>query len=93
MTNYINKPPYKEEEIEYNETSFMDKKLSTLTKLEGYEDPLELIQAYALDSKCPAICMNEECDYTAFMEPDQEEGWCDECKTTTVVSALVLAGY
>ena len=31
-------------------------------------------------------------NYTAEMEPDQEQGYCESCSTNTVVSALVLAG-
>jgi len=31
------------------------------------------------------------CDYTAEMEPDQEEGYCEACGGNTMVSALVLA--
>ena len=44
------------------------------------------------DSVNPAICMNEDCDYVCEMEPDQDRGWCDECSTNTIKSALVLAG-
>jgi len=40
----------------------------------------------------PAICMNDGCDYTAEMEPDQDRGWCEACGTNTVASALILAG-
>ena len=41
---------------------------------------------------CPAICMNEGCDYTTDMEPDQDQGWCEVCGTNTVASAAILAG-
>jgi len=44
---------------------------------------------------CPAICCNldnPECDYTAEMEPDQDRGWCEECRRGTLVSGLVLGG-
>ena len=44
------------------------------------------------DSVSPAICMNEGCEYTAEMEPDQDRGFCEVCETNTMVSALVLAG-
>jgi hypothetical protein len=36
--------------------------------------------------------MNEGCDYTTDMEPDQDRGWCDECGTNSMTSAMVLAG-
>ena len=44
------------------------------------------------DSVSPAICLNDGCDYTTEMEPDQDRGWCEACRTNTVASALVLAG-
>ena len=34
----------------------------------------------------------ESCDYTAEMEPDQDQGFCEVCGGNTVTSALVLAG-
>jgi hypothetical protein len=40
----------------------------------------------------PAICMNEDCVFTCEMEPDQDAGWCDECRTNTMTAAPVLAG-
>jgi hypothetical protein len=67
-------------------------KLGQLVELEGYASPDELLEAAALDSVSPAICTNENCDYTAEMEPDQERGYCEVCGTNTVASALVLAG-
>jgi hypothetical protein len=36
--------------------------------------------------------MNPDCDYTTEVEPDQREGWCEECGTGTVRSGIVLAG-
>jgi acyl-CoA synthetase (AMP-forming)/AMP-acid ligase II len=40
-----------------------------------------------------AICMTEGCDYTAEMEPDQTQGYCEACGGNTLVSALILAGF
>jgi hypothetical protein len=68
------------------------KKLMKLCEVEGYKSPYDLLQAFGADSVCPAICMTEGCDYTAEMEPDQREGYCEACGGNTVVSALVLAG-
>lgn len=51
------------------------------------------IAGYALDSVVPAICMNEGCDFMADLEPDQREGFCEECRTTSMNSGLVLAGF
>jgi hypothetical protein len=53
---------------------------------------MEFIDSYALDDVSPGICMNPDCDYTTEVEPDQREGWCEECGTPTVRSGVVLAG-
>jgi len=36
--------------------------------------------------------MTAECNNTADMEPDQDQGFCEACGGKTIVSALVLAG-
>jgi hypothetical protein len=51
----------------------------------------EFIERYALDDAVPGICMNPGCLYTAEVEPDQRQGWCEVCCTTTVRSGIVLA--
>ena len=68
-------------------------KLDQLVESEGFESLDALIAATISDSVSPAICMNEGCDYTAEMEPDQDRGWCEVCGTNTVASALILAGF
>jgi hypothetical protein len=67
-------------------------KLKKLAETEGYDDVMAFLEWCAFDSICPAICMNEHCDYTTGMEPDQRRGWCDECQANTMKSALVIAG-
>jgi hypothetical protein len=52
----------------------------------------ELLEQYHLDEVVPGICMNAGCDFTTLYEPDQKEGWCEECQTRTVTSALILGG-
>tara|TARA_R110000744_G_C19009962_1_gene522872 strand:- start:66 stop:290 length:225 start_codon:yes stop_codon:yes gene_type:complete len=71
--------------------SFNSIKLATLSDDWGYSDPWEMIESIGLLA-APAICMNEDCDYTTDMEPDQTKGWCECCNTNSVASALVLAG-
>jgi hypothetical protein len=68
-------------------------KLAKLLAAEGYQDIAELAQEALLGSNAgtPSICMNDGCDYICEMEPDQEEGWCDECGTNSMMSGLVLA--
>ena len=67
-------------------------KLDQLVEAEGYDSLEDLLAAAVGDSVSPAICLNDGCDYTTEMEPDQDRGWCEACRTNTVASALVLAG-
>jgi hypothetical protein len=66
-------------------------KLRNLAGIYGL-DRDSLIETYVLDSVVPGICTNDGCDYAAEYEPDQDGGWCEECGTRTVASALILAG-
>ena len=67
-------------------------KLQKLIEIEGYTNIIALLAACITDSVAPAICMNPDCDFTCKMEPDQDAGYCEECHTGTMKSALVLAG-
>ena len=67
-------------------------KLAQLAEIEGFPSVADLIEAAVTDSVCPAICLNEHCSYTAEMEPDQDRGYCEECRTNSMASALILAG-
>jgi hypothetical protein len=74
--------------------SIEQQKLATLAQTEGFPTIDDLLQAAALDSVSPAICVNRnnpQCNYTCEMEPDQDRGWCEEC-SRNMKSALVLAG-
>jgi len=65
------------------------RKLADLCFIEG--EPVEdMMERSMMDGTCPAICMNEGCDFVAEYEPDSTEGWCDACETNTVVSAIEL---
>jgi hypothetical protein len=66
-------------------------KLAKLIAIEGYDNIEELAQAILSDSVSPAICMNEGCDFTCEMEPDQDAGYCEECRSNSMQSALILA--
>jgi hypothetical protein len=70
----------------------MNKKLQKLLELEGFSDDLEFGERYVYESTVPGICMNPNCDAIFEYEPDQNEGWCDECETHTVKSGLILMG-
>jgi hypothetical protein len=70
-----------------------EKKLAALQlQSEGYDTLEELLEAVFSDSVSPGICMNDGCDYTTEVEPDQTQGWCEVCGTNTVKSAPILAG-
>jgi hypothetical protein len=67
-------------------------KLARLLEIEGYETVKELASVILSDSVSPAICVNEDCNFTCEMEPDQDAGYCEECRTNSMQSALILAG-
>lgn len=67
-------------------------KLDTLANIEGFDDAMDMLEEMGWDSVVPAICANKGCDYTTGMEPDQDRGWCEECRTNSVQSCLILAG-
>jgi hypothetical protein len=70
-------------------SAFTESKAEELAKL--YEITVEeLLEEYALDCTVPGICIKPGCSYSAHYEPDQREGWCEECHTGTVASLLVL---
>lgn len=66
-------------------------KLDVLCEIEGLtlEEMLENMES---EGCCPAICINPGCEFTEDMEPDQDRGWCPDCKMNSVQSAAVLAG-
>lgn len=72
--------------------SIKTSKLMQVCDSEGFASIDDLPALLVADSVCPAICMNEGCDYIAPMETDQEEGYCERCSGNNMVSVLVLAG-
>ena len=63
--------------------------------LDEYGTTLEAIAEEAIcgdSAGVPAICMNVNCNATYEYEPDQDRGYCEECKTNSVKSILILAG-
>ena len=69
-----------------------ESKLGTLAGIEGFETTGDLLASAVTDSVCPGICTNLSCSYTCDTEPDQDAGWCENCGTNSVKSALILAG-
>jgi hypothetical protein len=66
-------------------------KLQSLLNWTGAPDAWEILRRVNGDAVAPGICMNEDCNCIADVEPDQRRGYCDECHTNTVKPALVLA--
>jgi hypothetical protein len=68
-------------------------KLAKLAEIEGKEVDT-LLEDSILESVVPGICCNpdEECDYSCEVEPDQDKGWCENCRKNTVKSVLILVG-
>jgi len=63
--------------------------IKTICDNQGIDDPTDIAASALNDGDCPGICTtcSEICDN---IEPDQDKGWCDECKTNTVISLLIL---
>ena len=70
----------------------IDEKIIELCDIYGFDDPLELCESYFNEGCCPSICMNADCDASYDYEPDQDHGYCEECRSNSVVSAMVLMG-
>ena len=73
------------------DSALREAKLTRLIEIEGYDSVEALMEAVFSDSVSPAICMNSDCSFTCEMEPDQDAGYCEECRTHTMVAAPVLA--
>ena len=73
------------------EANFEASKLDDLVTICGLT-VAAFIEEYVLEDVVPGVCMNPDCDFTADYEPDQREGWCEECATRSVRSGIVLAG-
>lgn len=71
-----------------------DQKMQILLDTEGYDDIEDFMQETMHESIVPAICMNKDCDYVSYYEPDQTEGWCEECHTQSCMSGheILFAG-
>lgn len=64
--------------------------LVRLAAIEGM-DVEALPRAATYDGVSPAICRNEGCDDATELEPGHDAGWCEDCGTNSLQSALVLA--
>ena len=69
----------------------MSRKLEQLAYIEGCSVESLLDMASASET-VPGICIIPDCDYHTYVEPDCDEGYCQNCEIQTVKSCLVLAG-
>lgn len=68
------------------------RKIEKLAEIEGFDSVEEMLDVNIDESVVPGICMNSGCTFTTGVEPDQDKGYCEECRTNTVKSCMVLAG-
>lgn len=73
--------------------SRQDELIDMLLEAEGFESLDDLAESALTDSTCPGICTNDGCGYTTEVEPDNDQGYCENCGTQTVKSGLFLAGW
>ena len=66
-------------------------KLVTLARQEFETTPEELFRLIGIATVVPGICMQPGCDFVTEVAGDEEDGWCEECGTSTCTSALLLA--
>jgi hypothetical protein len=52
----------------------------------------QMYESSIMDGISPGICINPDCEYTTDVEPDCTDGWCENCNTESVRSALSLGG-
>lgn len=65
-------------------------KLQMIAREQGYRTIDELLIETMLSSIVPGICMNEGCNAVYEYEPDQDQGYCEVCKTKTVKSCQLI---
>ena len=59
----------------------------------GQEEEIAFMEEFELESVQPGICATPGCEYiNSRLEPDQDQGWCEECEAGTCVSAGILLG-
>lgn len=68
-----------------------NKKLQQLAESEG-KDIMDMLEGAVMGDDCPAVCTNDDCDYSTNAEPDAQSYECPVCGTKTVTSCLIVAG-
>ena len=70
------------------------RKLQRLAELLNFMTVDEMFDAVVTDVSCPGICTNVVpwCEYNTDVAIDERSGYCPNCGTNSVQSALVLTG-
>jgi hypothetical protein len=70
----------------------MEENLLVIAKeTEGFPSVIEMLSQAQGGIQCPAVC--KKCYFVDIdVDPDYENGPCDECGNNTVSSVLILAG-
>lgn len=59
----------------------------------GYASVDDMLKHEVTDSVATGICTEKGCHFvTSSIEPDSEDGMCDECGKNAIKSVFVLAG-
>lgn len=71
----------------------MPTKLGILYRELGYDSITRMLEYAATESVVPGICIAPGCNgIDSEVEPDCEDGYCDECGNQTIQSCLVIGG-
>jgi hypothetical protein len=82
--------PYAEHNFRTHVGARTSDKLKRQADFAGFVDPIDMVKEAIFDGVSPGICV--VCDATVEVEPDQDRGWCEECREGFIVAAPVLAG-
>jgi len=64
--------------------------MEQLLEVEGFDEPIELLEAYQDEGAVPCICTH--CGMIEYWEPDARDVLCLQCGRRTVQSCFVLMG-
>ena len=64
--------------------------IKDLCKIEGFKDPLDMVENFMSASGCPGICTS--CGAYYWVEHDCEYGHCGHCNQNTIESTMILMG-
>lgn len=65
-------------------------KIKTVMSAYGYTNLDELMADFMMAGTVPGICQSETCDNIEEYEPDQRNGYCNECGKKSVKSIIEI---